>query len=130
MLLEERDKKQPCSKHFNGKMCAFGSKCRFSHKTPSQLQYMEDLYRLECHKRVKQFELDTSKRIKNKDHNILTQGQVCLEREEDELLDKYFPKYELPVSILKKKDLIALPPSLLPPTKYDLINSTNLNTWK
>ena len=45
ILSEERDK-QPCSKFLNGKHCIFGLNCRFSHKTPSQLQYLEDLYRL------------------------------------------------------------------------------------
>ncbi len=50
-----------------------------------------------------------------------------LSREELEQLEKYLPNYELSTHLSKKKRYL-LPPSLLPPTRYDFINC-NLNTW-
>lgn len=51
-----------------------------------------------------------------------------LNREDEELLEKTLPKFELANS-LKKFDVTSLPPSLIPPTFTDFIDY-DINTWK
>jgi hypothetical protein len=63
-------------------------------------------------------------KISNKESRLLSD---FLTREEEELLEKYLPKYELPNS-LRKYDPAILPQSLMPPFYKDFINY-EINTW-
>ena len=75
--------------------------------------------------------LKTNKNNSHRTSDIMTTENFDdLDREEKELLEKYLPNYELPLILSKKRKISQhLPPSLLPPTKYDFINC-NLNEWK
>ena len=132
LLEEERDKK-PCIKYLSGSSkCLYGIICRNSHKSTSQLEYLEDLYRLECHNKRIKYELDLNKNknskiilIKEKStHNFLLSDY--LNRNEEEMLENYLPKYKLPYLFKNNKHL---PISLIPPNYKDFINY-DINTWK
>lgn len=76
-------------------------------------------------------EESTRQKTNNKKHNKPDPGfkllSEHLSRENEELLEKILPKYELPSS-LKKYDIASLPISLRPPEFKDFIDY-NLNTW-
>jgi hypothetical protein len=80
----------------------------------------------ECHNKVKKFDDLTAKNKKSSKSSSLIDASQ-LNREEFELLEKYLPNYELSTYLSKKKRYL-IPPSLLPPARYDFINC-NLNTW-
>ncbi len=75
---------------------------------------------------MKKFDNLLNKGCKSSKQSTLIEASQ-LNREELEQIEKYLPNYELSVYLSKKKRHL-LPPSLLPPTRYDFINC-NLNTW-
>ncbi|CAF0781637.1 unnamed protein product [Brachionus calyciflorus] len=128
-LYEERQKR-PCFKYFNLGFCTFGDLCRDSHKNKEQIQQMEDLYRLECHKKVKLEEekLERSnKSLRKKNYGPKEYLTEYLNREENEKLENFFPKYNLPKKLAIYNESV-LPPSLKSPTYKDFINYEP-NSW-
>ncbi|RNA17725.1 zinc finger matrin-type 5 [Brachionus plicatilis] len=128
ILEEEREKTHPCIRFFNHGHCNFGELCWSSHRTQEQKQHLEDLYRLECHKKVKfeeekrKNEAPIKKKIQVKEY--LSEHLGHLEKHE---IENFFPKYFVPKKI-KLLNMPIIPPSLVPPNFNDFINYEP-NSW-
>lgn len=130
-IVDEERQKKPCYKFFTSGYCHFDTQCRLTHKTPHEIQYLEDLYRLECHNKAVKEEACRPKVKKPKHKKNGYEPKLLsehLSREDEELLEKILPKFKLANS-LKKFDITGLPPSLIPPTFSDLVDH-DINTWK
>lgn len=87
---------------------------------------------LECHNKAKiEEEKDRKKlKLKNSNKNSIEAKELITEnlsREEEEILENFFPKYDLPKH-LKQFNTAILPPSLKPPTYKDFLNF-EINSW-